>query len=696
MQKIKWNRAPFVRYVIPFIIGIVLSVYISIPYFFLAIISVIGILFLLFTTLFSKFKLAYKKRWLNGIVAFIVLVCLGGQITSLNTEINFNNHFSKYLNKQTITYCEVIEPAIERENSVKIIVKVKAVLKNNEFIQSIGKAVLYFQKSPLSLHLSYGDNIIFRGNYNEIKPPQNPSEFDYQRYLSFHNIYHQAYIKPDQWKPINKNARFSIINISQQIRNYLLDILKKNKIKGDEFAVGSALLLGYEDKLDQGIINAYSATGALHVLSVSGLHVGIIYLVFSWMLSFLDKTQKGKIIKAILLLLFLWFYAMLTGLSPSVLRSAAMFSFIVIGQSLNKKVSIYNTLAVSAFFLLLFNPFLIMEVGFQLSYLAVIGIVFLQPKIYNLLYVKNKIIDAVWKISAVSIAAQIATFPLGLHYFHQFPNYFLFSNLIVIPVSTIIIYLGIGLIFLSKITFVADYLAFLFNFFIWFLNESVKWMEQLPLAILSKISISIFETWLLYFCIIFLVIYFINKKVILLKFSLILFLILLLYQVVEQYNHLHQKKIVVYNVSKHSAIDFIYGRENFLLSDSLLMNDERKMLFHINHNWWNLDINKTLISHSLIDNNFIKAQGNIILFDNKKIALLNKNNSAVNIKVDYVIISNDIDFSVKEIINKSRPQKIIFDSSNSFYKIKKWELDCKELKQDCYSVADSGAFILDI
>ena len=181
-----------------------------------------------------------------------------------------------------------------------------------------------------------------------------------------------------KWISTNKNEGSFILKTSISLRDYFLNIFKQYNITGNEFAVGSALILGFEDKLNPEIISAYSSSGALHVLSVSGLHIAIIYVVLLKLLFFLDKFKNGKIIKAIILVLMLWFYACLTGLSPSVMRAATMFSFIVIAKLFNRYTNVYNTLAASALLLLIINPYLIMEVGFQLSFLAVFGIVMLQ------------------------------------------------------------------------------------------------------------------------------------------------------------------------------------------------------------------------------------------------------------------------------------------------------------------------------
>ena len=251
------------------------------------------------------------------------------------------------------------------------------------------------------------------------------------------------------------------------MRDKLLNILKENGLKNNELAVASALILGYKDDLGEELKHSYSSAGATHVLAVSGLHVGIIFLVLNFLLNILDKNDRFKISKAILLICFLWAYATITGLSPSVVRAATMFSFVTIGKSFGKSSSIYNTLCASAFVLLVYNPYLIMEVGFQLSYLAVVGIVYFQSIIYKWIYVKNKFLKYIWMITSVSIAAQLTTFPLGLLYLHQSPTYLFASNLFVIPGAMLIIGLGILLFITSWIPLISGGIGWLLAKFIW-------------------------------------------------------------------------------------------------------------------------------------------------------------------------------------------------------------------------------------
>lgn len=691
-----WNQAPLVRLLIPFLAGVITAVYL--PYDFHNLLAFSSFLFIILAAvvLVPKFNISYHKSFWLGFLINALLFAFAYQLTIFKTQKNSPSHFSHRCNGNRLIYARLADPYIEKENSLKAIVEVLAIKENNSWRKCSGKAMVYFKTDSLAKCLKYGDELLMHVNFKEVLPPQNPGEFNYKRFLSFHNIYSQAYVKSSDWIALNRNSGNIILNYSIGLRNRLLSILKENKLEGDELSVGAALLLGYTDKLDADIISAYSSSGALHVLSVSGLHVAIVYVVFSWMLFFLDKHKRGRIVKAILLILFLWFYAALTGLSPSVLRAATMFSFIIIAKATNKHTNIYNTLAASALFLLLINPYLIMEVGFQLSYLAVIGIVYIQPKIYEVFEFDNWLLNQVWMITAVSLAAQIATFPLGLHYFHQFPNYFLLSNLIVIPVSTLILYLGIALFAFSQIPVFIKYLSIAFTWLIWLLNYSVKWIESLPFSLLQGISISVLETWLLYGLIILFLFYLNNRKYKFLTYALLFCIAILISQVIEQAIQFKQKKIVVYAISKTSAIDFINAKQNVLLTDSVFAVNNSKLLFHVKHNWWDLGLNKSEIVTKEYKNKKVFIKNNAIQFMDKRLYVLknsvqfSKSNSR-KLNLDYLIVSSNVKMGIEDMLKLFRVKMFIFDSSNSEYRIEKWKKECKELNQEYCSTMGKGA-----
>ena len=699
-----WSPFPFFRLLFPFLGGIIFEIYLRIPIASLQIIIISISTLLLLWLIIKKLGLNVRLNLVFGFLLCINLFLCGISITKANTDSYKQNHFSHFISGNDFVLAKILEPCLEKEKSLKVPMQILAVKNNQEWVLCEGNAMFYFQKDLAGLELKYGDRLVLKTNFTDIKPPQNPSEFDYKLYLSFHNVYQQAYVKSGDWKFTGFNNGNFIKKFSYNLRDNLLATLRENNMTGDEYAVASALILGYEDKLDADVISAYASTGALHVLSVSGLHVGIVYIMLTYLFFFFDRFKFGFVIKAGLILVLIWFYAVLTGLSPSVLRSAAMFSFIIIGQSFKYNTNIFNTLAVSCFFLLMYNPFLIMEVGFQLSYLAVFGIVYIQPKLYDLWKTENWLLDKAWAITTVSIAAQLATFPLGLLYFHQFPNLFLFSNLLVIPVSTAILFLGIFLFAISKISFLAIIISKLLFWSTLFLNESVKWMEKIPHAIMQGISITIFETWMIYGVICLFVFFLIYKKKVYLYTSLLALIVVLTAQSLQSYYENKQKRFIVYSVPKASAMDFISGKKNILYADSSFAHNSSRLLFHVKHNWWNSGLNE----NNILENNKewkdeqLSIQENFIQFCGKRIVIIDdkfsvKNISTENkINVDFVVLSKNPKLYIKDVTKVFSAKEIIIDGSNSNYRIQKWKLQCNDLGINCYSVAESGAFISEI
>ena len=483
------------------------------------------------------------------------------------------------------------------------------------------------------------------------------------------------------------------------MRKYLFTVLDEHLPGDREMAVASALLLGYREHLDQDVIKAYSSSGAMHVLAVSGLHVGIIYIIFNFMFSFLARLRNGLMIKAVVIILLIWVYASITGLSPSVLRAATMFSFIAFAKSRNTPVDIYNVIGVSAFVLLLIRPQIIMEVGFQLSYMAVIGIIFLHRKFYTVWYVKNWLGRQLWSLTCVSLAAQIATFPIGLLYFHQFPTFFLFSNWVVIPAAFAILYVGVFLFAISWISPLAKLVGTILYVIIAGLNKCIFLIESLPHSLMQGFWIGIFETWLIYLVIVAIAAFIIRldyRWAIAGSAAAILLSLNLAYETVIQSN---QKSIIVYHVPKERAIDFIEGDKNHFIADSSLTNDWSKMLFHIKHNWWESGlIEQHFINDSIaINEDFFWRDGNFFQFHEKRIVLIDETTRFPDLKdrieVDLVIISGNPRLKIKDVVVAFNPEMLVFDSSNKKWRANKWAEECEALSLNYHNVLTQKAFV---
>ncbi len=692
-----FNKIPLFRLALPFTTGIIVGIYVG-DY----VINSSALLTVLITVLIVSFcllpflkKTSYRKRWLFGIPLHLFLLSVGIITAIVNTERFYPNHISQLDEKQHQFVVKATRNVVEKTKSFKLEAEVLNLFENGKEINANGKVILYLKKDSISSTIKYGDVLIVNTALQSLRETQNPAQFNYKQFLLFHQITRQSYIPSEAFAVTGINKGNAALKWIYNLRDYLLNILQQHGLEGREFAVGAALILGYTDELDPEIMRAYAGSGALHVLSVSGLHVGIMYVVVAWFLSFLDKIKRGNIIKAFLLITFLAFYAMITGLSPSVLRASVMFGFIVIAKSFNYHTNIYNTLAVSAISLLIYDPYLVMQVGFQLSYLAVIGIVAFQPLLVDLWEPKTKLMKWVWEITCVSLAAQIATAPLGFLYFHQFPVYFMISNLIVIPVSTGILYAGLATLLSAVIPQLCNYLTLILKWMILVMNKSVELTEALPYSILGGIDISIIETWMLYFIVVALFIFFTQRNMAGLYVSFFALLIVSVTQFVETVEQNSQQRFVVYNVAGTSVYDVIQGAQNSFYAPSTLINDKDKMLFNVEHNWWKNGLGK----QKFIQLDSIYPSNGILQFiaGNKKVLAINKQfNSEIKytkkVKIDFVILRDNTEIEIQQVMEYFNPSLIIFDSSNSTKMCRKWETACKKSGVNYYDVSKLGAF----
>ena len=694
-----WNAAPLVRLLLPFIAGIYTAIRIPkihssllfLLFSFFIIVSIIS-----FAIRINRF---YSISWVYGIFIFILFFLSGYQIVILKTEQFSKTHFSGWLEKADYVRVRIASPCVEKKKSQKAIVDVIQVKTVNRTENVVGKAVIYFQKNNRSLQLANGDELIVKNKFREVEGPKNPEEFDYRQFLFYKGISHQCYLRTDEWIYTGENSGGWVMSHALRLRNKLLSIFSLAHLKEQEYAVAAALLIGYTDKLDADLLSAYSGTGVLHILSVSGMHVAIVFVFFNRILFFLDKFRYGNLVKAFLLIFFLWFYAFLSGLSPSVLRSSTMFSFIVCAKSFQRNSEIYNILAASALFLLLWNPYLIMDVGFQLSYLAVAGIVYFQPFFSGMITSENWFFCQLSDLLSVSVAAQLATMPLSLYYFHQFPNYFLFSNMLIIPLSTCIIYMGMLLILVSGNAFILKYVAIVFEKAMVLLNSSVVGISKLPYALTEGISVSGFEMYLLYGLIIFFHLFLIKKRAVSLKFALFIGIVLLVFQVMKQKESREQRKIIVYDVPGISAIDFIAGKQHVLMWNPYGKNNDSSWAQRLKPNWYKLGLSYPSIVSEQVKTPLRDIGEHTIEFCGKQLILL-KNaqktkqlyDQKKKLPLDYVIISQNVGLSVNEIREVYQPSCIVFDRSNSTLKLKTWEKECAQIRQSFYSILNSGAF----
>jgi competence protein ComEC len=696
-----WSNYPFSRICIPFLLGVIFEIYF--PNFQFKHLYISGTLFFVF--LLSVFFVKnIRKQWFFGALVVVMMYSFGHNYVGVYTKINHDTHYKHHLDNsvKSTFLLKITQPLLEKPKSVQVKGEVLGLFNHDSIISTEGTLLVYLQKDSLSKNLSIGDTLLLFAQLNDIAGAKNPGQFNYQRFLQFHQIYHQAYCSSEWWQLVGKNHRFSFRAFADDFRKKMLAILEKSGLGANEFAVASALILGYKESLDDDLVLAYSSSGAMHVLAVSGLHVGIIYMVLNFFLSFLDRSKRLLLVKSLLLLLGIWFYAFVTGLSPSVMRASAMFSFIILGSATQRNTNIFNTIFASAFFLLLYDPYLIMQVGFQLSYLAVIGIVYIQPRLYKQLYVKNWLLDKIWAITAVSVAAQIATFPLGLLYFHQFPNYFFVSNLIVIPAATIILGLGILVLLTSAIPVVFSFLGMALHYTIYFLNQSVFFIEDLPYSLSTGISITVLECWLIYLSIVAFTGLLVYQKRWLILLTLSVCLLILIVDFIEDFHLQKQNKLIVYDIRNATAINFIASDNNYFLSDSSTFHDNSTMLFNVKHNWDNLDLKSPVfIENSSAHNDKMLFKNNhFIQFLNLRLVVVDDTFVAKQlnekIDVDYILLTKNTTVRVDHLLSMFQFKQLIMDGSMQLSRAKKIAAYASKQGISSYITSERGAFELDI
>lgn len=626
-----FQNIPFLRITIALTIGIIAGTYFtfSVKYGLIILALTLTVLFILN----ANYKYTFNRYFGPAINIFFIFI--GIFVTQA-----FNQK-PALIEKGTFV-ATILETPLEKPNSWKTFAKIEAAFHSDSIFQTDETVIVYFEKGDVLNELKAGDVILFENTPQPIENKNNPYEFDYKKYLEQKRIYRQVYLSSENWEKTNvKNLM--LVCRAELMRESLLQIYRKQALDENEFEILSALTLGYKRELDPETKRVFSASGASHVLAVSGLHVGIVFWVITIFFGFMKKYKTGRFFFTITAVLILWFYAFLTGLSPSVMRASAMFSIFVIGENMNRNSNIYNSLSASAFFLLLLNPNNLYDIGFQLSYAAVFGIVYLQPKIEKTVKVKNKFIRFFWTLVTVSFAAQIATFPLTTYYFGQFPAYFLITNIFVIPAVMLLIPMGILTLLFSKIYIISNILAFCINQLIKLTYSLLSMIDQLPSAVI-EIQINHYQLFFILGIVSSAFIFLKNQKIYYLKIGLISVLLLSLSNILININRLNYSELIVYNTPKKLAIHLIHGRNNFIITEETLKPDELSY-FPGTATCRKLRLNKPVFLTSADEYNDenLMFKGDFAIFQGKTISLSKNISNFGDIKLpDFIINPENI------------------------------------------------------
>jgi competence protein ComEC len=632
----------------------------------------IAISFLIFLLYLLKARRQLFPSINFGIATAVLAFFIGTGLHFLHFQPNRANHYSNVLQTENNYVSGTVSKVLKSSaKNHKYEFEIQSVNQK----QAIGKILIYNKKDNLT-QLKPGDVVLFESQLQSVPKNLNPYQFDYANYLANQHIFHQVFLKPNDFKIIGNQSTFA--SFTHFTREKLTSSFDHLHWKPETKAFINALLFGQKNHLDQETLTSFTDAGVMHVLAISGLHVGIIYMFIAFALKPLKRYKKGRLIELLLTLFLLWSFAALTGFSASVSRAVTLFSIIAIGRFWNKRSSVYNSIAASALLLLLINPNFIFDIGFQLSYSAVLSIVLFQPFFERFYFSKNKVSRYVVDLILVSVAAQIGVLPLSLYYFNQFPVLFLVANILVIPLVTLLLLLGVlTLIFNFIFPMLAQFSAVIIEKIIDFMTFYVGWISEFDAFIIRNISFSASLCLVAYLMIACFLYWLYQKKNKALIYFLVSIILVQITYVFSQTSAQLQHEMLIFN-TKGSLFAIKKNTETTFFSTS----PEEQIATISDYNRGNFTENSTILPIE-----------NVYLFGNRKILVIDDSGYfKIGINPDVVVLIDNPKINLERVIKELQPKTIIADNSNSFYRVNQWKATCEQEKIPFHATAEKGFY----
>lgn len=638
-----------------------------------------SISFIILVFLLLLGALLISGKILRTLISLLIFFCLGMVLVFLHNDRNHVNYYANHL-----------------KNSPTAVLKVRKILKENQYNKKFeaeviqlgatstrGKVLVNCAKKDAPIHFSVDDLLIVNSNFQSINSPLNPYQFNYKSYLEKQGIHHQLFIQNKAYKYI-KSANSSWLGYANLFRNKVHYALENYHFLPNELAVINALLLGKRAQISKQLLEDYSNAGAIHILAISGLHVGVILLILSFLLKPLEQLKNGNVLKTIIIVILLWVFAFIAGLSASVVRAVTMFTFIAIGLFFNRNNTLLFSLISSLLLLLILNPLFVFDVGFQLSYLAVFGIVMLQPKIYKLWQPKFKLTDKIWQLTTVSLAAQIGVLPLSLYYFHQFPSLFILSNLIIVPFLGLLLISGILIILFALLNWLPQVLAKFYGSIISLMNNFVSWISEQEDFLFTEISLSLSVMFFIYLTIIFGIFFFVDRKPKRFVYLLITIITLQGFILYEEHQKRNKEEFIVFHKSRNTIIGERRGAYLTIHHDldSIIIHQLNAITaYKVNQN---------------VNVNTVENVPNIFTFRNQKVLVVDALGvyNLSDFKNEIIVLKQSPKINLDRLIKKLAPKQIIVDGSNYKSYVKRWKATSDKLNIPFYDTSKNGAFVL--
>lgn len=659
------------------IIGIIISKYLDLGIFISLIASVV--LTSITVLLYFLCKKNNSLVTVFGISTLLSFIAIGIFVTNVNEDLRKHSHFSSVLSettsKQNITFRirELLKPNAFNQRYYVDILQIENTVVT-------GKALLNIKKDSLNTILPIDAVYFSKAKLNALQTPLNPDQFNYKNYLAKQQVYFQLYETHQTLLQLDHQTR-TVFGFAAKFRNLINSKLKPYNYTEDQLSIINALLLGQRQHITKLVYDNYTNAGAIHILAVSGLHVGIILLILNFIFKPLERLKKGLLIKTSIILILLWIYALIAGGSASIIRATTMFSIVAIGMNLKRPTNIYNTLAISVFILLLVKPNFLFDVGFQLSYAAVIAIVSFQPILERLWSPKYLLSKKLWQTLTVTVAAQFGIIPISLYYFHQFPSLFWLSNLVVIPFLGIILGFGILIIVLSLFGMPKTIVSDSFGLVIDWMNHFFGWISNQENFLITDIPFTITQVIVSYLIILCAYKMFQLKNH---RWVALTLLSVIMLQVTYSYNF--------YSTKGDTLIVFHKGRNT-------LLGQKHNNTLAVFSNLKSAENNSIIKSYAVKNNiKTIPSQPLQAIYKLKNKHLLIVDSLGVynlkGLKVDFVLLTQSPKVNLDRLIDSLKPKVIIADGNNYKSYVKQWSNTCKKQKLPFYHTGKTGAYII--
>lgn len=694
------HKYPFFRLAVPWMLGIYcgdrFSDSFSEPLWgFLACILWACLSFLFY------FSERYSWRWCFGVS--LSLFCLAGGWLSVNLQLKTAAE-TEFPKEEAVYRLRVNDFPEVRERTFLCRVWLKE-RHDSLGIHPVNKqAILYFQRDSLSSRFQMGEELWVRSRISPPVSARNFDEFDYARYLIRKGISGTGFVASGHWqfsecRKEKEGIATVLYRLAASYRTQIENLYRRLGIEGDELAVLSALTLGDKTDLSESVRESYSVAGVSHVLALSGLHIGLLYaLAFFLLRPLLLGGQSGRFLRSLLLILLLWLFAFFTGLSPSVVRSAAMFSIWALADLCGRQSFSLNTLALTAWLMLLVRPVWLFDVGFQLSFAAVLSILLFQPFLYRLCPVRHRAGTYLWGLVSVSVAAQLGTAPLVLFYFSRFSTHFLLTNLLVVPLVTLILYAAVVLLLLTPMSGLQAVAAVGLEKMLRMLNLLVRWVEQLPYASVDGIWLYPLEVAGCYLVLGVFFCYLCHRRYARLVTALVLLAAWGAVHSFAVWTDRPRTSIVFYNVRGCPAVHCIEssGHSCIQYADSLF---NRQRLRQTAANYWHHChlYPPAEGSRDSVGQHFFRRQ-QLICWHGQRICMVTDNrwkqqrtDDGAVCRVDYLYICKGYTGQLAALTRLFLPGCVILDSSLSDYRRNRLKEECQQNHLHFISLSDEGS-----